>query len=64
MVSLNGQYLTVAEALQQADYSKVYIMLGLNELGWVYESKFAEDYGRIIDVIRESHRTPRYMCSP
>ena len=55
VVSLNGQYLTVAEALQQADYSKVYIMLGLNELGWVYESKFAEDYGRIIDVIRESH---------
>lgn len=28
VVSLNGQYLTVAEALQQADYSKVYIMLG------------------------------------
>ena len=53
VVSLNGQYLTVAEALQQADYSKVYIMLGMNELGWVYESVFKDDYGKIIDKIRE-----------
>lgn len=55
IVNMNGQYLTVAEALQQADYSKVYIMLGLNELGWVYESVFADEYGRIIDVIKQSH---------
>ena len=55
VVSLNGQMLTVSEALQRAEYSKVYIMLGLNELGWVYESAFAEEYARIIDVIRESH---------
>ncbi len=37
-VVLDGQYLTVGEALERADYSKVYIMLGMNELGWVYES--------------------------
>ncbi len=55
IVNLNGQYLTVADALKQASYSKVYIMLGMNELGWVYESIFANDYARIIDVIRESH---------
>lgn len=55
IVNLNGQWLTVAEALQQADYKKVYIMLGMNELGWVYESVFAEDYARIIDVIQQSH---------
>ena len=54
-VNLDGQLLTVAEALERADYGKVYIMLGLNELGWVYESVFAEDYGKIIDVIRSSH---------
>lgn len=54
-VALNGQYLTAAEALEQADYGKVYIMLGMNELGWVYESVFADEYGKIIDVIRESH---------
>lgn len=54
-VSLNGQLLTVAQALEQASYSKVYIMLGMNELGWVYESVFADNYARIIDSIRESH---------
>ena len=54
-VNLDGQLLTVAEALELADYGKVYIMLGLNELGWVYESVFAEDYWKIIDVIRSSH---------
>ena len=54
-VVLNGQYLTVAEALQQADYKKVYIMLGMNELGWVYESSYTSDYARIIDVIQSSH---------
>ena len=54
-VALDGQYLTAAEALRQADYGKVYIMLGMNELGWVYESVFADEYGKIIDVIRESH---------
>lgn len=54
-VSLNGQLLTVAQALEQASYSKVYIMLGMNELGWVYESVFADNYARIIDTIRESH---------
>lgn len=55
IVQLNGQWLTVADALKQGSYSKVYIMLGMNELGWVYESVYKEDYGRIIDVIRESH---------
>lgn len=55
IVQLNGQWFTVADALRQADYNKVYIMLGMNELGWVYESVYAQDYGRIIDVIRETH---------
>lgn len=54
-VSVNGQYMTVAQGLEQANYGKVYIMLGMNELGWVYESKYAEDYGRLIDVIQSSH---------
>lgn len=35
------------------EFGKVYIMLGMNELGWVYESVFKEDYGKIIDKIRE-----------
>ena len=54
-VQVDGQYMTVSQALEKASYGKVYIMLGMNELGWVYESKYAEDYGRLIDVIQSSH---------
>ena len=55
IVNLNGQYITVADALRAADYGKVYIMLGMNELGWVYESVYADYYAQIIDIIRETH---------
>lgn len=41
------------DQLAGMEFSKVYIMLGMNELGWVYESVFKEDYGKIIDKIRE-----------
>ena len=41
------------DALAGMSFSKVYIMLGMNELGWVYESVFKEDYSKIIDKIRE-----------
>lgn len=30
-------------------------MLGMNELGWVYESVYADYYAQIIDIIRETH---------
>ena len=41
------------DQLASMEFGKVYIMLGMNELGWVYESVFKEDYGKIIDKIRE-----------
>ena len=33
------------DQLASMEFGKVYIMLGMNELGWVYESVFKEDYG-------------------
>ena len=41
------------DQLASMEFGKVYIMLGMNELGCVYESVFKEDYGKIIDKIRE-----------
>lgn len=41
------------DQLASMEFGKVYIMLGMNELGWVYESVFKDDYGKIIDKIRE-----------
>ena len=43
--------LTVMEALEREDFSKVYIMLGINELGWVYSSVFKQYYGNIVDRV-------------
>ena len=51
---ISGGYTSRAfDALAGMSFSKVYIMLGMNELGWVYESVFKDDYGKIIDKIRE-----------
>ena len=36
-------------------YDKVFLMFGLNELGWSYSSVFTQDYGKIIDTLRESN---------
>ena len=47
---------TVADALHNdLKYGKVYVMLGINELGWYNLDKFVEYYGNIVDLLRETH---------
>ncbi len=53
VISVGGKKTTVMDALADTAFSKVYIMLGINETGWVYDSIFIEKYGEIIDAIRE-----------
>lgn len=53
VISVGGKKTTVMDALAGTSFSKVYIMLGINETGWVYDSIFIEKYGEIIDAIRE-----------
>lgn len=55
VVCIDEQYYTVVDALSHTDFNKVYIMLGINETGWVYSSKFIEGYGKIIDAVREAN---------
>ena len=52
-VNKDGQKLSVMDALKSTQFSKVYIMLGINETGWVYSQIFQSKYGEIIDGIRE-----------
>ena len=52
VVTFNGKKTTVMDALAQTSFRKVYIMLGINETGWVYDDIFIEKYGEIIDGIR------------
>ncbi|MDD2216170.1 MAG: GDSL-type esterase/lipase family protein [Eubacteriales bacterium] len=59
---LNAVYLTsiglkvdtvAVEALSEVPFKKVFIMLGINELGWVYSELFIEKYGELIDNIKK-----------
>lgn len=45
--------ISVLEALGRKQYGKVYISLGVNELGYFNAERFASTYGQIIDSVRE-----------
>lgn len=49
----SGKTATVSEALGTVEFSKVYLMFGINELGWGSIASFINYYGQIIDRIRE-----------
>lgn len=53
VINRNGQKVSVMDALKSTSFSKVYIMLGINETGWVYSQVFQNKYGEMIDGIRE-----------
>lgn len=53
LFNVDGEKVPVIDALKAAGFSKVYIMLGINETGWAYSSIFIQKYGEIIDAIRE-----------
>lgn len=44
---------SIAKALSERQFGKIYIMLGLNEIGTGTAESFAEEYGKVIDRIRE-----------
>ncbi|MGM9591738.1 MAG: DUF4358 domain-containing protein [Oscillospiraceae bacterium] len=46
---------TVSEALQGGTYGKIYMMTGLNELGWYDTDKFIEYYGDMVDLAKQTH---------
>ena len=45
--------LTVLQALSRHAFSEIYVMLGINELGWQYETVFIEKYKKLIEGIKE-----------
>jgi lysophospholipase L1-like esterase len=46
--------LTVSDALGRRAFGKVYLMFGLNELGWNSADKFIETYGLVLDRVKET----------
>lgn len=53
-VKINGKKMTIIDALKKTSFKKVYIMLGVNELGWYYESVFIDKYKEIIQEIKKA----------
>ena len=50
---INGENLTLEEAFRKySDFSKVYIMLGYNELGWPYPEQFINYYVKVLNLIK------------
>lgn len=49
----DGSYGTVYDALKQKQFNRVYIMFGINELGWPYPDVFQEEYEAVINKIKE-----------
>lgn len=49
----NGNYGTVLDALKQKQFRRIYIMFGINELGWPYPDVFQEEYEAVINKIKE-----------
>ena len=50
---------SMLDALDGLEFSKLYIMLGVNELGWPKTEQFHAQYAKLIDRVRESHPDAR-----
>ncbi len=53
VIKKDGEKISVMDALKTTDFSKVYIMFGINETGWAYSRVFQKKYGDIIDAIQD-----------
>ena len=49
----NGGKGTVLDALRQHSFGRIYIMLGVNELGWPYGEQFKGEYTKLIRAVKE-----------
>lgn len=51
-IKVGEEKLTVAQALERKEYGKVYVCLGLNELGMYNDQGYYDHYAALLDVIR------------
>lgn len=53
-IEVNGVKMSAMDALaQNKTFKRVYVMLGVNELGWAYSDIFIEKYGELVDKSKE-----------
>lgn len=49
----NGNMGNVADALRQRSFDRIYVMFGINEIGWPYVESFQSEYEELINAIKE-----------
>ncbi len=52
-VNINGSNMSVFDVLSSKQYTRIYICLGMNELGWVSVDDFCTQYQQLLDKIKE-----------
>ena len=51
----DGSKVPLLDAIAKESCGKIYVMLGVNELGWVKVETFQNQYAKVIDRLREDH---------
>ncbi|MEY8386020.1 GDSL-type esterase/lipase family protein [Oscillospiraceae bacterium 38-13] len=50
-----GEKVPLLDAFQAEECDKIYVMLGLNELGWTKTKTYHDQYAKLVDRLREDH---------
>ena len=50
----NGNEGTVMQAMKQKKYKRIFVMFGINELGWPYPDVFVKEYEELVNQIKEA----------
>ena len=51
----NGQKGNMLQAVSEKNYDKIYLMFGINELGWPYKDTFVQYYTTIIETLKQRY---------
>ena len=51
----SGEKVPLLDAVAEQDCDKIYIMLGINELGWSKVKTFHDQYAKLVDRVRADH---------
>lgn len=52
VITVGGEKVSAVDALKAKDYAKVYILLGVNELGWYNDQRFYNTYADLVDAVK------------
>lgn len=52
LADADGEQISAVDALRQTEFTKVYLMFGINEVGWASDDIFIQRYQKLIDEIK------------